>query len=121
MKKIRDGIVIFNQKSVFNLDSFIKFALFGYIMNWEKWYSWKYRKFITVILFILAYIVTIPIRGYEFFDGFIDTAQGVPIWAHLIVIIIGSIVVIEIQYILEIFIKKYALTQTTKDTELNKK
>ena len=90
-------------------------------MNWEKWYSWKERKFIAVILFILAYILTIPIRGYEFLDGLIDTTQGVPIWAHLIIIIIGSIVVTVLHYILEIIIKKYVLTQTTKDTELNKK
>ena len=86
-------------------------------MNWEKWYSWKHRKFITVILFTLAYILTIPIRGYEFLDGLIDTTQGVPIWAHLIIIIIGSIVVTVLQYILEIIIKKYVLTQTTKNPE----
>jgi len=80
-------------------------------MNWEGWYSLKGRKLIAVILFILAYILTIPIRGYEFLDGLVDTTQGVPIWAHLIIIIIGSIVVAVLHCILEAVIKKYVLTK----------
>jgi|TARA_B100002003_G_C13899291_1_gene438185 hypothetical protein len=78
-------------------------------MNWEKWCSWKERKFVAVILFILAYTLTIPIRGYEFLESLINISQGVPIWAHLIIIIFGSIVVTVLHYILEIFIKKYVL------------
>ena len=80
-------------------------------MNWEEWYSWKERKFIAVILFILAYVLTIPIRGYEFLDGFIDTTQGVPIWVHLIIIVAGSIVVIILHTIIEIIIKRFLITK----------
>ena len=80
-------------------------------MNWEEWYSWKERKFITVILFILAYILTIPIRGYEFLDRFIDTTQGVPLWVHLIIIVVGGIVLILLQKIIEIIVKKYVLNR----------
>ncbi len=82
-----------------------------YAMNWKEWYSWKQRKFIAAILFILAYILTIPIRGYEFLDSFIDTTQGVPIWAHLIIIIIGVIVVMILHKILEIIVKRYILNR----------
>ncbi len=47
-------------------------------MNWKEWYHWKKRRLIAVILFILAYIVTIPIRGYEFLDRFVDTTPRSP-------------------------------------------
>ena len=78
-------------------------------MNWEEWYYWKKRRLITVILFILAYIVTIPIRGYEFLERFIDITQGVPIWTHLIIIIFGEIVLLILIKISEIVVKKYVL------------
>jgi len=75
-------------------------------MNWKKWYYWKERRFIIVILFILAYIVTIPIRGYEFLDRFIDITQGVPIWMHLIIIIFGIIVLLILMKIIEFIVRK---------------
>ena len=68
-------------------------------MNWKEWTYWKGKKYIAVGGFILAYILTIPIRDYEFLSGFIDTTQGVPILAHLIIILIGSIVLKIIYYI----------------------
>ena len=83
-------------------------------MNWEKWYYWKKRRFIIVILFILAYIVTIPIRGYEFLDRFIDTTQGVPIWMHLIIIIVGVIVLLILIKIIEMIVKRYILDKGHK-------
>ena len=80
-------------------------------MDWEEWCSWKKRKYIAAILFILAYILTIPIRGYEFLDGFIDTTQGVPIWVHLIIIVVGAIVVIVLHRIIEIIVKRFILNR----------
>ena len=74
-------------------------------MNWKEWVACKEKKYIAVILFILAYIVTIPIRGYEFLDRFVDTTQGVPIWAHLIVIIVGAIVLLILLKIIEMIVK----------------
>ena len=78
----------------------------GYIMNWKEWGSWKERKYIAAILFIIAYILTIPIRGYEFLDRFIDTTQGVPIWMHLIIIVIGVIVVMVLHKIIEMIMNR---------------
>lgn len=80
-------------------------------MNWEEWYYWKKRRLIAVISFILAYIVTIPIRGYEFLERFIDITQGVPIWAHLIIIVVGVIALLILIKISEIIVKKYALNR----------
>ncbi len=76
-------------------------------MNWEQWLKWKQRRFFAVLFFTLGYIVTIPIRGYEFLKGFFDISKGVPIEAHLIIIIIGSIAVVILHQILEIIVKKY--------------
>jgi len=83
-------------------------------MNWKEWYSWKARRLIAVILFILAYIVTIPIRGYEFLDRFIDTTQGVPIWMHSILIIVGVVVLLILLKIIEMIVKRYILDRGHK-------
>jgi 4-hydroxybenzoate polyprenyltransferase len=64
-------------------------------MNWKDWYYWKRRKFIAAILFGIAYILTIPIRGFEF-----------SLWEHLIVIIIGMFFVMMLHSIIEIIVKK---------------
>ena len=80
-------------------------------MDWNKWYSWKQCKFVAAILFIIAYILTIPIRGYEFLDGLIDISQGVPIWAHLVIIIFGVIVMLILHTILEIIVKRFILNR----------
>jgi len=75
-------------------------------MNWKKWVAWKEKKYIAVIGFILAYIVTIPWRNYERLLGrFVDISQGVPIWAHLIPIVIGLTVLLIGLRILEIIVK----------------
>ena len=74
-------------------------------MNWEEWVAWKEKKYIAVIGFILAYMVTIPWRGYEFLDGFIDITQGVPIWAHLIIIVVGASVVLLLLKIIETIVR----------------
>jgi len=78
-------------------------------MNWKQWYNWKNRRLITAILFIIAYILTIPIRNYEFLSGLTDISQGVPLWAHLIVIAAGVIVLLILMKILEVIVKKYIL------------
>lgn len=83
-------------------------------MNWEEWYYWKKKKYIAVIFFILAYIVTIPIRGYEFLNRFIDTTQGIPIWMHLIIIFVGAIFLLILLKVLEIIVKKYILDKNHK-------
>lgn len=78
-------------------------------MNWEQWLSWKERKLIVVIGFIIAYIVTIPIRCYEFLEGFFNISQGVPLEAHLVIIVVGSIAVVILHTLLEIIIKKFII------------
>jgi hypothetical protein len=74
-------------------------------MNWKEWVAWKEKKYIAVGGFILAYIVTIPIRNY---DKFFDTTQGVTIWMHLILIIAGVVVILILLKIIEV-IMKYSL------------
>jgi len=76
-------------------------------MNWKKWIAWKEKKYIAIVGFILAYIVTIPIRDYSFLDAFVDTTQGVTIWMHLTLIIAGIIVLLIGLKILEIIIKSF--------------
>ena len=61
------------------------------------------------MLFIIAYVLTIPIRDYEFLNRFIDTAQGVPILAHLIIIFVGIIILLVLLKIIEIIVKKFVL------------
>tara|TARA_Y100000310_G_scaffold326837_1_gene392284 strand:+ start:7974 stop:8219 length:246 start_codon:yes stop_codon:yes gene_type:complete len=78
-------------------------------MNRKEWSSWKEKKYIAVVLFILAYILTIPWRDYSFLDGLVDITQGVPILAHLIIIILGSIVLLILLKILEILVEKTIL------------
>jgi hypothetical protein len=78
-------------------------------MNWKGWVAWKEKKYITVVLFIIVYILTIPIRNYSFLEGFFDITQGVPILAHLTVIIIASIIILIGLWIIEIIIKEFVL------------
>jgi hypothetical protein len=78
-------------------------------MDWKEWSDWKEKKYIAVIGFIIAYLLTIPIRDYSFLDGLIDITQGVPILAHLIIIIIMSIVLIVLLKIIEFIVKKIVL------------
>jgi len=70
-------------------------------MNWKQWANWKEKKYIAVIGFIIAYLVTIPIRNYEFLENFINITNGVPILAHLIIILFGSLIVIVLLKIIE--------------------
>ncbi len=78
-------------------------------MNWKEWYTWRYSKFVTAILFIIAYILTIPIRGYEFLDGLFDTTQGVPLSAHLMIITVGVVVSMMLHWLIEIIVKRFVL------------
>ena len=75
-------------------------------MDWKKWVDWKEKKYIGVVGFIILYILTIPIRDYGFLDSFIDTTQGVPIWAHLILIVFGLVVLIILLKVIEMIVKK---------------
>jgi len=81
-------------------------------MNWERWYYWKNRKPITVILFIAAYLATIPIRDYGSFG--INASQGVPFWVHLTFIAIGGVFVILFSKIAEFIVKKYLIGKKHK-------
>jgi len=76
-------------------------------MNWKKWIEWKNKYYIAVVLFTLAYILTIPVRDYSFLEGLVDITSGVPIWAHLMVIVIGVIVLLVLLKILEIIVKMF--------------
>ncbi len=78
-------------------------------MNWKQWRDSKEKYYIAVIGFIIAYLLTIPWRNYEFLNRFIDISQGVPIWAHLILIVIGLIVLIIGLKIIEFMVKKIIL------------
>ncbi len=75
-------------------------------MNWKEWVAWKEKKYLAVIGFIILYTLTIPIRDYGFLDSFIDTTQGVPIWAHLILIVFGLVVLIILLKVIEMIVKK---------------
>ena len=76
-----------------------------YIMNWKEWVSSKEKYYLAVILFILAYIATIPIRNYEFLNNFIDTTQGVSFLVHLKLVIAGLIVLVVLLKTIEIIVK----------------
>jgi hypothetical protein len=74
-------------------------------MDWKKWEAWKHRDLITVISFTIAYILTIPIRNYTFLNSIVDTTQGVPFLAHLVIIIIGSTIIIILLEIIAMIIR----------------
>ncbi len=80
-------------------------------MNWKEWHDWEQRRFLAVVFFIIAYIVTSPWRNY---DNFFDTSQGVTIWMHLILIVAGIIVLLIGLKIFEIIIKKFILDKPTR-------
>ena len=80
-------------------------------MNWKEWYNWKEKKYIAVIGFIIAYILTIPWRNY---NSFFDTTQGVTFWMHLKLIIAGIIVLLILMKIFEVLVKKYILDKKRK-------
>ena len=80
-------------------------------MNWEEWVASKKKKYIAVVLFILAYIATIPWRDYS---SFFDTTQGVTIWMHLTLIVIGLVVLLIGLKIIEVIVKKYILDKGHK-------
>ncbi len=67
-------------------------------MDWKSWYSRKYSKYVAAMMWIVAYILTIPIRGLD-----------IQIEGHLSIIIIGAIVVMILHKIIEIIVKKYIL------------
>ncbi|HUW44137.1 MAG TPA: hypothetical protein VMV95_04225 [Bacillota bacterium] len=73
-------------------------------MYWKKWVDWKEKKYVAIFLFIIAYILTIPLRNY---DSFFDISQGVKIWMHLIMIIVGVIVILILLKIIELIIKHF--------------
>lgn len=71
-------------------------------MNWKEWVAWKEKKYIAVVLFAIAYVLTIPWRNYSFLEGLVDITNGVPIWAHLMLIVIASIVLLILLILLKI-------------------
>ena len=79
-------------------------------MNWNQWIASKKKLYFGVIGFIIAYILTIPWRNYEkILGGSVDISQGIPIWIHLIIIVIGSIVFIILLKLIEFIVKKTIL------------
>jgi len=76
-------------------------------MNWEEWVDWKEKKYIAVGGFIIAYVLTIPWRNYEsLIGGFVDVSQGVPLWAHLMIIVVGVIVLLVGLKVIEEVVKR---------------
>ena len=63
------------------------------------------------MFFIIAYILTIPIRGYEFLDGLFDISDGVPLEAHLLIILFGVLVVMTLHWLIEIIVKRFILNR----------
>ncbi|MFH1270120.1 MAG: hypothetical protein ABII03_00610 [Nanoarchaeota archaeon] len=41
-------------------------------------------------------------------EGIVDISQGVPIWAHLMIIVAGSIVLVGGLWVIEVIVKKFA-------------
>ncbi len=79
-------------------------------MNWKQWVTWKEKYYIAIIGFIIAYILTIPWRDYGgLLGGSVDISQGVPIWVHIIIIVIGLIVFIILLKLIEFIVKKTVL------------
>jgi len=75
-------------------------------MNWKEWVDWKEKKYIAVVGFIIAYVLTIPWRNYEsLIGGFVDISQGVPLWAHLMIIVFGLVVLLVLLKILEMIVR----------------
>lgn len=59
-------------------------------------------------MFIIAYVLTIPWRNYEkLVGGFVDISQGVPIWVHLVIIVIALIFLLILLKILEMIVKLF--------------
>ena len=83
-------------------------SLINYTMNWKEWATWKEKKYLAVALFVVAYALTIPLRNYRFLEGIVDISQGVPIWAHLMIIVAGSIVLVGGLWVIEVIVKKFA-------------
>ena len=76
-------------------------------MNWEQWVTSKKKIYIGIVLFIIAYILTNPWRNYErLLRGSVDISQGVPIWIHLIIIVIGLIVFVILLKTTEFIVKE---------------
>ncbi|MBU0760668.1 MAG: hypothetical protein KJ858_03185 [Nanoarchaeota archaeon] len=52
------------------------------------------------------YVLTIPWRNYKFLEGIVDISQGIPLWAHLMIIVAGSIVLLILLWVIEVIVKK---------------
>jgi len=76
-------------------------------MDWKEWVAWKEKRYIVVILFVIAYVLTIPTRNYDFLTGFIDTTQGVPMVVHLVIIIVGLIILMALIKLIEMIVKYF--------------
>jgi hypothetical protein len=77
-------------------------------MNWKEWSYWNEKKYLAAIFFAIVYVLTIPIRNYDFLNKFIDTGQGVPIVAHLIIIVIGAIFIIILLSMIDMIVKRFS-------------
>jgi hypothetical protein len=76
-------------------------------MSWKTLTPLWRKQVIAVILYIIAYVLTIPWRGYEFLNGFIDISQGVPMKAHLLIILVVGIILSIFLWILDFINKNY--------------
>jgi hypothetical protein len=79
-------------------------------MNWNQWVASKKKIYLGVVFFIIAYTLTTPWRNYERLLGIsVDISQSVPMWVHLIIIVIGLIIFITLLKIMEFIVKKTVL------------
>ena len=68
-------------------------------MNWGKWHSWKGKYLMVFVLSALAYVLTIPIRGYEFL-GCIELT----IWTHVAIILVVGLFATELLRLIDWFV-----------------
>jgi len=73
------------------------------------WNSWSLTKKITIgsVMFIILYILTIPIRDYSFLD-----VEKVTIFMHTLIIFVAlvvySILIVIIDFVVRILMKKFS-------------
>jgi len=98
-------VILIYQKFLYRW--FYKFIFILYFMSWKTLTPLWRKQVIAVILYIIAYVLTIPWRGYEFLNGFIDISQGVPMKAHLLIILVVGIILSIFLWILDFINKNY--------------
>lgn len=76
-------------------------------MSWKTLFPLWRKQVVAIVLFIIAYILIIPFRDYEFLARFTDISKGVSIWAHLIIILSAGIFLTIVLKIMSVVSKHY--------------